>query len=111
MLLQVEGIDVNYGVSVVLNKKKCHIEPTMSPPLSTTTNPCHYLCVMSVPFFLQNNYGTPLRAASENGHAGIVTMLLQVKGIDVNIRHRDDWVSIMLSNHSTSLFLLLLLDH
>ena len=35
-------------------------------------------------FFLQRYGGTPLQSASRNGHAEIVAMLLQAKGIDVN---------------------------
>ena len=46
-------------------------------------------------FYLQGRYGTPLQAASANGHTDIVAMLLKTKGIDVN-----KWVRIMLPTTS-----------
>ena len=76
LLLQVEGIDVNKEVSITI------LTHTMSSSHPTITNPHHFSCGMS--FQLQGINGTPLAVASENGHTEVVTLLLQVEGIDVN---------------------------
>ena len=48
------------------------------------------LCVEGIDFNQHNNKNqTPLNIASENGHVGIVRLLIQQPNIDLN--KKDDW--------------------